>query len=275
MTADTDSALEILRQRGVTQPVQFGLVLGTGLSNLGDSLDHPITIDYADLPGFPATGVSGHAGKLSVGTWEGVPVAMMSGRAHFYEQGDPRGMLEPLRTLKALGVQALILTNSAGSLNLDWHPGTLALISDHINLTGHNPLVGIGGDARFVSLADAYDKRLRARMRKAAVTAGANALREGVYMWFTGPSFETPAEVKVAKLLGADLLGMSTVPEVILARYLELRVVALSVVTNFGTGLHSGDPSHAETKDMARSSSIALKRILRAFFREEVAGGHA
>lgn len=270
MSRDSEAAATILRQHGVTKPVAFGLILGTGLS-VGDVLADPVTVAYGELPGFPATGVSGHEGRLSVGAWDGIQVAVFQGRAHYYEAGDPRAMAVPIETLKALGGRTLIITNSAGSLNLDWNPGSLALINDHINFSGQNPLIGVSGDARFVNMSEAYDKRLRARMRQAAVKAGANALKEGVYMWFAGPSFETPAEIRVAKLLGADLVGMSTVPEVILARHEDLRVVALSVITNFATGLHAGNPSHADTKDIATSSSVALKRILRAFFREELA----
>ncbi len=176
-------------------------------------------------------------------------------------------MSVPLQVVAQLGAQVVVLTNSAGSLHTGWYPGSIALISDHINFSGRNPLIGTPGDERFVSLVDAYDKRLRTRMRLAASTGGAPNLHEGVYMWFSGPSFETPAEVKMAKTLGADLVGMSTVPETILARRFGLRVVALSVVTNFATGIAGGNPSHMETRTTARSGSIALKRLLRAFVR--------
>ena len=269
MTAEVAATLDVLRGLGVTEPVSVGLILGTGLSGIGDQIEGAVSVAYADLPGFPRSNVSGHAGRLVIGTWEGVRVAVFQGRSHYYEHGDAAAMRLPLQTLKALGAHTLIATNSAGSLNLDSHPGTIALISDHINISGLNPLIGESSDARFVNMADAYDKRLRLRMRRAATVSGTNALKEGVYMWFPGPSFETPAEVRMAKLLGADLVGMSTVPEVILARYLDLRVVALSVITNFATGVHSGSPTHAETKTVALSGSIALKRVLRAYLRDE------
>ena len=262
------SALDVLRARGIVDPIAMGIILGTGLGSITDELQDPICVDYADLPGFPAANVSGHAGRLWVGSWEGTRVAIMEGRAHYYETGDPRIMATPLVTLRDLGATTLVLTNSAGSVNLDWHPGSIALISDHINFSGLNPLIGDRSDRRFVSLREAYDRRLRARFRQAAAGAGKSALHEGVYMWFSGPSFETPAEVKMAKLLGADLVGMSTVPEVILARQLELRVLALSLVTNFATGIKSGDPSHTETKSVATTGAIALKRLLRAFMKE-------
>ena len=262
------SALDVLRARGVTAPVSMAIILGTGLGSITDELQAPVCVDYADLPGFPEANVSGHAGRLWIGQWEGTRVAIMEGRAHYYETGDPRIMAQPLATLRDLGANTLVLTNSAGSVNLDWHPGSIALISDHINFSGLNPLIGDRSDRRFVNLREAYDRRLRARFRQAAASAGKSALHEGVYMWFSGPSFETPAEVKMAKLLGADLVGMSTVPEVILARQLDLRVLALSLVTNFATGIKSGDPSHTETKSVATTGAIALKRLLRAFMKE-------
>ena len=265
--SDTEAALAVLASRGVTAPVETGVVLGTGLGSLADTPENAISIPYADLPGFPITGVSGHGGRLVVGTWEGVRVAICQGRSHFYETGDPAAMRVPLEVMARLGARQVILTNAAGSLHLDWYPGSMAVISDHINLSGTNPLIGMTGDDRFVSLSDAYDRHMRLRLKRAAAQAGVTALREGVYMWFSGPSFETPAEVKMAKLLGADLVGMSTVPETILARRLGLRVAAISVITNFATGIGSGNPTHGETKDVAIGGSIGLKRLLRAFFR--------
>lgn len=265
MTDDVYQALAILRDRGVAGPVRTAIVLGTGLSGIADSLDDAVAVPYADLPGFPQGSVTGHRGQLVVGRWDGVPVAVMQGRAHFYEQGDARAMLTPIQTLAGLGAQVLLLTNAAGTLNLDWYPGSLAIISDHINLTGINPLVGLPGDERFVPLADAYDKALRARLRRAAAGSGVANLREGVYMFYPGPSFETAAEIKIAKQFGADLVGMSTVPEVIIARFLGLRVAAVSVVTNFATGLSGGNPSHTETKGAALGASVSMRRLLRAF----------
>lgn len=265
--SDSQRALEVLRDRGVTEPVEIAIVLGTGLGTIADAVENPTIVPYADLPGFPSASVSGHEGRLVIGPWDGTRIAVMQGRAHFYETGNAAVMASPLETLSLLGVRTLILTNSAGSMHPDWYPGSIALISDHINFSGANPLIGASGDDRFVPLADAYDRHLRNRLRRAAASAGTPALREGVYMWFAGPSFETAAEVKVAKLLGADLVGMSTVPEVILARRLGLRVAALSVITNFATGIGGGNPTHTETKNVALSGSIGLKRLLRAFVR--------
>ena len=270
--SDPLTALDVIRGRGVTQPIGLAMVMGTGLSSIADSIEDAITIPYADLPGFPAGSVSGHQGRLVLGTWEGTPVAIMQGRAHYYETGNAAAMAVPLETMVGLGVQTVVLTNSAGSLHVDWYPGNIAIITDHINFSGVNPLIGMAGDDRFVSMTDAYDRRVLARLRRSAVNAGIPSVREGVYMWFAGPSFETAAEVRMARTLGADLVGMSTVPEVILARRLGLRVGAISVVTNFATGIAGGNPSHDETKQVAMSGSIALKRLLRTFLRH-VDGG--
>ena len=267
--SDSERSADVLASRGVTRPIEIGIVLGTGLGTIADALEHAIVVPYDDLPGFPRGAVSGHAGRLVVGTWEGKHVAVMQGRAHYYETGDAGAMAIPLETLALLGAQIVVLTNSAGSMHLDWYPGGLAVVTDHINFSGTNPLIGAGSDSRFVPLADAYDRHLRARLRRAAAAAGTANLREGVYMWFSGPSFETAAEIRVAKMFGADLVGMSTVPEVILARRLGLRVAAVSVITNFATGIGSGNPSHSETKTVALSGSIGLKRLLRAFVRAD------
>lgn len=267
MGSDSERAAQILRDRGITGEVAVGIVLGTGLGSIADSLDHGIVTTYADLPGFPKGNVSGHEGSLAVGTIEGTPVAVMRGRAHYYEDGRADAMASALATLALLGARSLVLTNSAGSLHADWLPGQLALITDHINFSGRNPLIGTSGDDRFVALDAAYAPHLLDELRRAAAAAEMSSLHEGVYMWFSGPSFETPAEVRAARVLGADLVGMSTVPEVILARRLGLRVAAISVITNLATGLAGGKPSHAETKDIARQGSAALTRLLRDFLR--------
>lgn len=265
--SDSDLALEVLQSRGATEPVEMAIVLGTGLGSIAEAVEEPVVVPYADLPGFPEVVVSGHEGRLVIGSWEGSRVAIMQGRAHYYETGNAAAMETPLETLALLGAQIVVLTNSAGSMHPDWYPGSIVMISDHINFSGVNPLIGAGSDSRFVPLADAYDRHLRARLRRAAISAGTANLKEGVYMWFSGPSFETAAEIKVAKLFGADIVGMSTVPEVILARRLGLRVAALSVVTNFATGISGGNPTHSETKNAALSGSVGLKRLIRAFVR--------
>ena len=187
---------------------------------------------------------------------------MLSGRVHFYEKGDASAMRLPIEVLKGLGVETLVLTNSAGSLRDDMPPGSVMQISDHINYSGMNPLIGEESDRRFVGMTSAYDAALADRMRNAAEKLGI-ALSQGVYMWFSGPSFETPAEIRMARILGADAVGMSTVPEVIIARMLGLRVAAASVITNYGAGMTGGELSHEETKDMAPIGGARLAAILK------------
>ncbi|PZN92581.1 MAG: purine-nucleoside phosphorylase [Hyphomicrobiales bacterium] len=259
-------AAEVIAAHGATAPIDCAIVLGTGLGELADQLENAIRIPYAAIPGFPAGGVSGHARQICVGKLEGRTVLIFQGRAHYYEGGDAAVMRVPLGMLTALGAPPLILTNAAGSLKPQMPPGSMAVITDHINFNGPNPLVGDEGDGRFVPMVDAYDPSLRAALKGAAATEGLS-LGEGIYMWFSGPSFETPAEIRMAQVMGADLVGMSTVPEVILARRHGLRVAGLSVVTNMGAGLHGGAPHHGETKDVASKAAADLAKLVRAFLR--------
>ncbi|MBB4952915.1 purine-nucleoside phosphorylase [Agrobacterium vitis] len=246
---------------------RIAIVLGSGLGGLVDEIEDAIAIPYSELPGFPEGGVSGHVKQLVAGTLGGVPVIMLAGRVHYYEQGDASAMRLPLEVLAAVGVTTLILTNAAGSLRADMPPGSVMQISDHINFSGFNPLIGEPTDARFVGMTQAYDVDLIEAMRQAATDEDI-ALSSGVYMWFSGPSFETPAEIRMARLLGADAVGMSTVPEVILARFLGLKVAAASVITNFGAGMTGAELSHDETKDMApvggQRFATILKRMLKS-----------
>lgn len=240
---------------------RYGIVLGSGLGSLVDQVAEPVRISYRDLPGFPVSGVLGHAGELVAGWLDRVPVIVLAGRVHYYEEGDPGAMRLPIQVLKGLGVQSLILTNAAGSLREDLPPGSVMQITDHINYSGMNPLIGEEGDRRFVGMTNAYDAEIATDMRNAAIRCGI-PLFTGVYMWFSGPSFETPAEIRMARTLGADAVGMSTVPEVILARFFGLRVAAASVITNFGAGMTGGELSHEETKDMAPVGGRRLAAIL-------------
>jgi purine-nucleoside phosphorylase len=257
------AALDIIRARAGVEPVTLGLVLGSGLAHLADAVEG-VTIPYADLPGFPEAGVSGHAASLSIGSLEGIRVAVLGGRSHYYEHGNPSAMRLPIETLKDLGARKLILTNAAGSLRPDAGPGDLMLIGDHINFAGANPLIGIASDARFVNMSAAYDRGLCAELAVAAAAEGVS-LPEGVYAWYSGPSFETPAEIRALRVLGADAVGMSTVPEVILARYFGLRCAAVSVITNMAAGLSDEAISHAHTKAMAPKGAAKLERVLRRF----------
>lgn len=258
----TPAALDIVTGRLAGLKPQYGIILGSGLGSLVAGVENPVRIPYADIPGFPVSAVSGHAGELVAGLLGGVPVVMLSGRVHYYEKGDAAAMRNPLALLAGLGVKSLILTNSAGSLRQDMPPGTVMQITDHINYSGFNPLIGEESDARFVGMTTAYDADLASGMRRAAEKCGID-LAQGVYMWFSGPSFETPAEIRMARILGADAVGMSTVPEVILARFFGLRVAAASVITNYGAGMTGNELSHDETKEMAPIGGGRLAAILR------------
>jgi purine-nucleoside phosphorylase len=252
----------LIREWAPSAPApRAGIVLGSGLSGLADEVEGAVRLSYADLPGFPRAAVSGHRGELVLGRLAGTPVAVLAGRAHAYEHGDPRVMEAPIATLQGLGAEILVLTNAAGSLRETVPPGSPMLIADHINGSGMNPLIGRDGDASFVNMVDAYDPALRELARRAAADLGI-ALPEGVYMWFSGPSFETPAEIRMARLLGADAVGMSTVPEVILARYHGLRVLALSMITNLGAGMTGRPLSHAETKEEAAKGAARFRDLL-------------
>jgi len=255
------TAAGIIRDAAGTSPIACAIVLGTGLGPLADAVSDPVILPYAALPGFPAVGVSGHAGRLVIGTLEGRRVAVLQGRAHTYETGDPRVMKPVIDTLAALGVPRLLLTNAAGSLRAEVGPTSVVVHSDYVNWSGRNPLIGEAGDARFVDMRDCYDPGLRARLRAVAERQGL-PYREGVYFWFSGPTFETPAEIRAMKALGADLVGMSTVPEVIIARRLGLRVAALSMVTNLAAGFAGADISHHDTKTVAARGAERMAGLI-------------
>jgi purine-nucleoside phosphorylase len=260
-------AAEFVRARGFDGSFDAAFVLGTGLGTLVDEIENPIALAYAEIPHFPHSGVSGHAARLVAGTLAGRRVLLFQGRSHYYETGDAGAMRVPVGLVAALGIPVLILTNAAGSVRADIRPGSLVAIADHLNLSGSNPLLGDHSEGRFVSLTGAYDTGLRALFRAAAAKAGIT-LPEGVYAWLSGPSFETPAEIRMLRILGADLVGMSTVPEVILARYHGLDVAAVSVVTNLAAGIEGASPSHQETKDTAAEASDKFKRLIRSFVAE-------
>jgi purine-nucleoside phosphorylase len=267
MSETIEAAADAIRAEAGGAPIETVIVLGTGLgAAMDNSLEDAVSLPYSALPGFPRPSTSGREGRLAVGTFEGARVACLTGRAHYYEQGDPRAMAPAFETLAVLGAHMALLTCAVGSTNADMPPGTLVLISDHINLSAVNPLVGLSSESAFVPMTDAYDSRLAKRMRRASIGGGV-PMREGIYMWFPGPSFETPAEIRAARALGADIVGMSVVPETILARRLAWRVAGVGVVTNFGAGFMNGNPSHAQTREMGQQGSIALKRLIRAFFK--------
>jgi purine-nucleoside phosphorylase len=253
------------------------IVLGSGLGGLADDVEDPAVIRYGELPGFPASGVSSHRGELIVGRLAGRDVAVLAGRAHYYEHGDVRAMAVPIATLAALGVKRLVLTNAAGSLRADVGPGTPMLITDHIAAAGTNPLIGESGDERFVSMVDAYSPTLCDIARRTAKKLKIR-LAEGVYLWVSGPSFETPAEIRMFRVWGADAVGMSTVPEVILARRAGLEVLAISMITNLAAGMTGRALSHDETKAVAAEGAGRLRRLVTGILAESSApipvGGH-
>lgn len=265
MSPEAQTLADLVRDRAGPEPVALGLVLGSGLGHIAGEVEGT-AIPYGELPGFPHAGVSGHNPNLVVGRLEGVRVAVLGGRAHYYESGNPAAMRLPLQVLRLLGAESLILTNAAGSLRPDMPTGSVMLLSDHINFSGLNPLIGEPSDARFVPMTEAHDRELRTGLRDAAAAEGV-PLHEGVYAWYSGPSFETPAEIRAIRMLGADAVGMSTVPEVILARFLGLRVAAVSVVTNMAAGMSSEAISHEHTKAMAPLGAAKLERVLRRFLR--------
>ena len=264
----TTHAADIVKALAGDRPVRLGLILGSGLGQLAQGVDG-VAIPYGDLPGFPAGGVSGHTPVLTIGQLEGVRVAVLAAREHYYENGNPAAMRPALECLKALGAEALIATNAAGSLQPDIQPGDLMLLSDHINFSGLNPLIGEKTDARFVPMTAAHDPALRQALVDSAQAVGV-ALPQGVYAWYSGPSFETPAEIRAIRILGGDAVGMSTVPEIILARFLGLRVAAISTITNMAAGMSDEQISHAHTKAMAPLGAAKLEKVLRHFLRTMV-----
>ena len=260
-------AVAVLKAKLGSQHPTIALILGSSLGKLTTAAEHPLVIPFAKIPGFPRPNVSGHAGNLVVGGIGPNSVVMVDGRIHYYEKGDPAAMRPIIEALSLLGIRILILLNTAGSLMSDVGPGRLTLITDHINFSGANPLIGERGDDRFVPLTDAYDHSLAEAIRRAA-RAEAIDLAEGTYMWFSGPSFETPAEIRAARALGADVVGMSTVPEVILARRFNLKVAAVSVITNYAAGIKASSPSHTETKLQGARAAADLERLIMSLLDE-------
>lgn len=257
------NAIATLRRRASHIKPRVAVVLGSGWGALTEHVREPVCIPYSELDGFPQAGVAGHSGMLWLGHIGAMPVAVMSGRKHSYESGAVDGMKVPLRVLRALGCTVLVQTNAAGSLRTDMPAQSLMLLSDHINLPQRSPLVGEAGSERFVSMIDAYDPGLRALAHECARERGVT-LHEGIYGWAFGPQFETPAEIRMMRQLGVDAVGMSTVPETILARHAGMRVMALSLMTNMGAGLSSEQLSHAHTLAQAQSIGAVTSGLLAA-----------
>lgn len=259
------AAAEAIRARLGDRRPRVALVLGSGLGHLAERVRDAVRIPYAEIPGFHVPTVAGHHGELVAGTLAGRPVLVQSGRFHMYE-GHPADVAAlPVRAFAALGVEVLFLTNAAGGIRRTFRPGTLMLVADHVNLQFRNPLIGpvLPGEGRFPDMSDPWDPALRALARDAARRVGV-ALEEGVYAGLLGPTYETPAEIRMLERLGADAVGMSTVPEVTVARALGLRCVGISTVTNPAAGISPTPLSHAEVMDVAAAAGEGLGRLVEA-----------
>lgn len=260
------SAARIADATGNGGPPSIAVLLGSGWAPFADQVQGGVDIPYGELPAFPTLGVGGHAGMLRLGTLGPHRVAVLSGRKHAYETGRADGMKGAIRTLAAAGCRVLVQTNAAGSLQAAMPPGSMMLLRDHLNIVQRSPLFDEPGASRFVDMADAYCPTLAAQALQAAADAGID-LHQGTYAWVMGPQFETPAEIRMLQRLGADAVGMSTVPETILARHAGLRVLALSMMTNMGCGLDTQALSHAHTLATARSAADQASRLLAAIVR--------
>ncbi len=240
------------------------IILGSGLGQFTEQIKNKNEILYKDLPGFPETSVKGHSGKLVFGSIGETQALVFQGRSHYYEKGDCNSMRGPIETIKSLGCNSLIITNSSGGINSEYEPGDVILIHDHINLTGLSPLIGQSGSSKFIDMSKTYDLQQRKIFMDIAKEKNFE-LREGVYVWFSGPNFETPAEIKMAKILGANVVGMSTIPEVILGRYYGLKISVLSLITNMAAGVGDETLSHDLTIKMAKKGADSINHLLLGF----------
>ena len=257
------AAAEILRGRVPFTP-QVGLVLGSGLGDFADTLEDAIRVPYAEIPNFPQPTVEGHSGAFVFGRKAGKFVVALQGRLHYYEGFTQQELTLPIRVLAALGVRSLVLTNAAGGVNLNFRPGDLMLIADHINFSGSNPLIGPNLDAfgpRFPDVSDLYPKALRSAIREKAEAAGI-ALQQGVYLMYSGPNYETPAEIRMFRLMGADAVGMSTAPEALVAGHCGMQVVGISCITNMAAGVLPVKLSHAEVVQTAALVHDRFQKLL-------------
>jgi purine-nucleoside phosphorylase len=265
--AHLDAALAAVRARTAARP-DVALILGSGLGALADEVDDPVALPFAALPGFPVTAVAGHAGRLVIGSLDGVPCAVLQGRFHAYEGHDPATVALPTRLLLALGARTLIVTNAAGGINRTFRPGDIMLLDDHINLMWQNPLIGavVAGDTRFPDMSQPYDAALQGLAEQVALEEHVRLVR-GVYAAVLGPSYETPAEVRMLERLGADVVGMSTVPEVIVARARDVPVLAFSLVSNAAAGLTTTPLHHDEVVAAGLEARDRFTRLLRGVIR--------
>lgn len=257
MTTLARAAADIIDAHNQLGPIETAVILGRDFLSTADIADQSTSFPYSELPGFPA--VAG--GELVLGLVEGAPTLFLKGRPEFYETGDPSLMFSAIEALAHLHVRAVISTGAAVSINADVLPASLLSVTDHINFNGLNPLIGAIGEENFVNMTGAYDKRLHRRLKQSSAGAGVT-LHEGVLMWFSGPSFETPAEVKMARMLGADALGMSIAAEAILARRFSVPFAGVAVITDYAAGFSGGNPTYDPTRN---TGLIGLRRLLRSF----------
>lgn len=258
-----EQAADFLRNKGVEAPT-VGLILGSGLGELANEATEAIAIPYEEIPGFPVSTVEGHAGQLVYGTLGEKKVLAMQGRFHYYEGYSMKEVTFPVRVMKALGVDSLVVTNAAGGVNHDFNPGDLMIINDHINLTGDNPLLGPNDSTlgeRFTDMSEAYDKQYQEIIRESAKTLDVT-LQEGVYLGLTGPTYETPAEIRMIRTLGGDAVGMSTVPEVIVARHAGIRVAGISCITNLAAGMQE-TLNHEEVVETTQRVKETFKSLVK------------
>lgn len=253
-----------LRARIGATPPRLALVLGSGLGALADEIERPVRIPFGEIPGFRVAQVAGHQGALVAGRLEGVDVLALAGRVHMYEGWSAQDAAFPIRVVHALGARTLFVSNAAGAMNPLFQPGDLMAIGDHINLMWINPLIGrvVDGDQRFPDMSEPYDRELRAELHAAALDAGI-PLADGVYAGLMGPTYETPAEVRMLQRLGADAVGMSTVPEVIVARTLGMRVAGVSFITNAASGSTGGPLSHSDVLDVTARAGGRFRTLVR------------
>jgi purine-nucleoside phosphorylase len=259
-----DAAVSAIRERTRVEPL-VGVVLGSGLGGFADAIEDPVEIPYADIPGWPSSTAIGHAGTLVIGSASGTPVAVMKGRAHLYEGHPAEKVVFGVRVLGRLGIRTLVLTNACGAIDATLEPGRLVLLADHINLQGTSPLVGPNDESlgpRFPDMSDAYDPELRAAAHEAAARVGLE-LPERVYAAWLGPAFETPAEIRMMRVLGAHLVGMSTVPEVLAARHMGLRCLAISCVTNMAADVLAEPIDHTQVLAVGARAQESLTALLR------------
>lgn len=256
-------SINYIKDKGIESPT-IGLILGSGLGDLADEIENSIEIDYQDIPNFPISTVEGHEGKLVYGDLSGKKVIALKGRFHYYEGYDLQKVTYPVRIFHELGVDQVIITNAAGGVNESFQPGDLMIITDHLNLTGENPLIGANisdHGPRFVDMTETYSKEAYATLKE--IDADHNlAMKEGVYTWFTGPTYETPAEIRAVRALGGDAVGMSTVPEAIVAKHCGMEVIGISCITNLAAGMQSS-LNHEEVVEVSSRIKPQFKLLIK------------